>query len=510
MAMAAPVETTVAEPPLTAIPEDQDQPQWRSGQNKRGPASKRFGHQEATEQERQAFMERTASLSTDDWQRTLIYLYQWAPSVDLTRGGRDPKYRKIYTRHMSEEDIKRDIGSGTYELKLNQINPKGQEKTIDRIVISIMDYDFPPNIPPGPWLDDPKNADWLWAKPLLEAKYKTGASQQNGTASSGPSWSEMIQFMREERRPDQQGPNAKDQLMGSIVTILPALLQQQNNASDPAKMIEALVKAKEIIAPTPATPPAQDNTLMTFLLAQLTRLQESNDKLIMLILTDKREATKQPGPLDQMKQMTEIMSTVSQFITPPAAREPWQEVVTELGPKVLGLGENIVSAIAMQNRMRPVQTNPAQPVQTNNPPQVIPVQAQPANPQRQPAADPATQLTEPAPGGPELDTMQRTLLLQVAGLTSNALLLGLSGDQFAEQVCTSIFNDKIYETFIGSISKEQLLPAFRSIPEAWQVLAPFEPQLPSFIEAFYAYAEGEPEEPLIPEVVKGKPKGKKK
>jgi hypothetical protein len=507
MATAATVETDT---PLSAIPEDQ--PAWRPGQQKRGPASKRFGHEEASDQERQAFMEQTAGLSADDWQRSLIYVYQWAPSVDLTRGGRDPKYRKIFTRHMSEEDIKRALGSGTYELKLNQINPKGQEKTINRIVISIMDYDFPPNLPPGPWLDDPKNADWLWAKPLLEVKYKK-ASEPNGTttATNGPTWNEMIQFMREERRPDQ--PNAKDQLMTSVIAVLPALLQQQNNAQDPSKVIEAMAKVKEMI--TPPAPIQQDNTFMTFVLTQLTRLQESNDRLVQALLAQKTEATKQPDPLAQVKTMAEIMTTVSGFVTPPAAREPWQEVVTELGPRVLGLGEQIVSAVAMNaRRPNPPQQRPAQ----QPPPQGTVVMPPPPQPTTAAPLPPPQETTAPQvqPEGPEIDTMQRSLILQIAGLAHNALTVGMLGDEFAEKVCTSIFNDKIYESFITGVAEDQLLPLFKSIPEAWQLLAPFEADLPTFIESFYAYGEPDEEDETksisqpLQDVAKPKTNAKKK
>lgn len=508
MATAATLETPAQDAPLNAIPEDQEAKPWRAGQNSSGPKSKRFGHQEASNEERQAFMEQTAGFSSDDWQRSLVYVYQWAPSVDLTRGGRDPKYRKIFTRHMSEEDIKRSLGSGTYELKLNQINPKGQEKTINRIVISIMDYDFPPNIPPGPWLDDPKNADWLWAKPLLETKYKIASKETSQPqASAGPTWGEMIQFMREERRPSDTAPNAKDQLMTSVIGVLPQLLQQQNNAQDPGKVIEAMAKVKELMTPPPAK---EDNVMMTFVLAQLTRLQESNDKLVTLLLTQKATENKTPDPLAQVKQMTEIISAVSGFTQQPVPREPWQEVVSELGPKVLTLGENIVGAIAMQNRMRaanPQQQRPPQPQPSGAQPPPIP----PNSPQ---VIAPEQPQESHQPEGPQMDTMQRTMLLQVAGLTHNALTLGLGGDQFAEQVCTSIFNDKIYESFISSVPKDQLLPAFKSIPEAWAVLQQFEPQLPGFIEAFYAYAEPgpdeEPPEPeLIPEVV-SKPNGRGK
>ena len=487
MAIAATVaESTQTGPELTAIPEDQ-QP-WRPGQNKHGPKSKRFGAQEASEEERQAFMERSAGLSTDDWQRTILYIYQWAPSVDLTRGGRDPKYRKIFTRHMSEEDLKRDLGSGTYELKLNQINPKGQEKTIDRLVISILDFDFPPNLPPGPWLDDPKNADWLWAKPLLEAKYKK-PSQPANQSGAGPTWGEMIQFMREERRPDQ--PNSKDQLMTSVISILPALLQQQNSAQDPSKVIEAMSRVKDLIAQPVAPPP--DNTMLQFVLGQLTRLQESNDKLVQALLTQKNEAAKQPDPLSQVESMSKLIAAVAGIAQPAAPKEPWVETVETLGPQVISALDKFATGMAMRNTMQPrpqpgMMPQPRPMTQQPNPAQVIPVQSQPV-PQSagNEPPPPATPATATAPGEPEMDTGLRSMLFQVAVLSANALNLGMDGDQFADQICYK-FGQAVYDQFISNVPKETLIDKFKSVTEAWQMVEPYSAQLPGFIDSFYAYA----------------------
>jgi hypothetical protein len=484
---------------LGPIPETPEP--WRPGKKKTGKESTRFGVQESDAEQRQAFMEHTASLTPDDWQRSLIYVYQWAPSVDLTRGGRDPKYRKIYTRHMSEEDIKRDLGSGTYELKFNQLDPKGREKTVDRLVVNIMDYDFPPNLPPGPWLDDPKNADWAWARPALEKKFNKPST--NGAAPTGPTWNEMVQFLREEQRRPEPGASAKEQLMTSVVTILPALLAQSNNANDPTKIVEAMKTMKDMIAP-PATASSEQNTLITFLLDEVKSMRQTTNDLMTRLIDMKTEATKQPSPMDQVKTMAELITTVSGIVQPAAPQEPWQQVVTELGPKVLDTANQAIHFFGA----RAMASHSPRPAITNGPPQPQPATASVPTP---------AQPTAPQPSQPEeqpMDTMQRSMLVNVAALAAQALNLGLEGDHFAEQICRK-FGDMTYESFLKQVPKDQLLPQLKAIPEAWAMLQPFENLLPEFIDSFYAF-DAEPEDQtnsisLPSEPVKnGKPKGKKK
>jgi hypothetical protein len=92
-----------------------------------------------------------------------------------------------------------------------------------------------------------------------------------------------------------------------------------------------------------------------------------------------------------------------------------------------------------------------------------------------------------------MDTMQRSMLINVAQLAAQALNLSLTGDQFAEQILYK-FGQMVYDQFITNVPQDQLLPLVKSIPEAWQALAPFEAQLPEFIESFYSLPEQEDED----------------
>lgn len=491
MAQAAPVlsnESAISDPILNDSTLEAPPPK-RGGRPKGSYSSNRFGPTRDEEpDQQQSFWDYLTGLSSVDWEAHMLYVYMWDPIVDLTKGGRETKYRKRYTSAVNEESLKREIGSGTYQLKLNRLDQQTRrEKTIKELVVNIFDPDFPPNLPPGGWLDDPRNKEWAWAKPILEKRWAVN----NAPAQSNdgvPAY--MVQFMNEVRselnRRTDLNPSAKDQLMSSVVTILPQLLQQQNNANDPAKIIEALSRVKDIVAPPAPTP--QDNTLLTFVMTQLTELQKSHNELIKAMLNQKQEATKAPDPLQQVKTMAELITTVSGIVQPAAPKEPWQTVVEDLGPKALDVAQNFVTSMAMRNaamnRPAPPQARPAAvPVVTQPNPAAVPVPVQP-----EPVA------THPVPENPAPDSpnspgaAERPMLFQIAVLASNALNLGMEGDHFADQICYK-FGTSAYDQFIATVPKDALLPKLQQVPEAWQLLQPFEALLPSFIDSFYAYAE---------------------
>ena len=443
------------------------------------PAGKRGQNPESEiEVPTKEFFSMLASLTDTQWQQHIIYIWRLDPFYDNTNGGKDPKYIAVETRAITEENLKEEHGSGTYKLWLNN----GANKRVALATISISDPHYPPHMPPGDWLNHPRNKKWASWKPLIDKWWTDKVKQETGQTNAAPSTDVpqyMVQFMNEvraelNRRAPDMGAGQKDQLMGSIVTILPALLQQQNNASDPSKMIEVLVKAREMISPPAA---AKDDSMMTFVLAQLTRLQESNDKLMGLLLTQKAGESKQPDPLSQVETMGKLITLVSGIVQPAQPKEWYQELAESVAPKLVDLGTQLVS---LQNR-----TPPAPRVV---PPNAMPVNSQPASYQNPPPpqvnAPPPAALHNSVPE-PEMDTMQKTIIVNLAIEVSQALNLQMKGDHYAEQFCFK-HGEAMYEQ-LTSVPPETLLPTLKAIPEAWQYLAPYENLLPNFIELFYAF-----------------------
>lgn len=479
--------------------------------NKGNFTSKRYGKREEEPEvsDQEGFFEMLSGFTPVDWETRVLYVYMWDPIVDLTKGGKENKYRKLYTQGaVTIETLKKDVGSGTYNLKLNQLSPTRKEKTVREVVVNIYDPDFPPNLPPGGWLDDPRNKEWAWAKPLIEKKWAAPIPQAAGDSAALGELARLVTQLANKNGQTSDSDKLSATLVDWALKQTADERKADRDSDSPGKLAE-LVRAVKELMPAPATAvaaPVQDNTLMTFVLAQLTRLQESNDKLIQTILAQKSEQAKQPDPLNQVETMVKLVTAVSGIVQPAAPREPWQDIVSDLGPKVLELGQSFVTSRAMmQPRPQAQQIRP-------NPAAVVPTTTQPVPEAQQPQSAPQP-TTES-----EMDTNMRSLIINVAALASNALNLGMDGDAFADQICYK-FGQATYDTFLQQMPKKKLMETFKGVPEAWAVLQPFEIVLPSFIDSFYAYATQEPEDdtkPISPQpapqpvMVPSSKKGKKK
>ena len=116
-----------------------------------------------------SFFERIAKIAPKDWgTRAKIKVYRLAPVINRLVNA-EHKFVCMYGNPgdppLTEEQLKVDHGSGKYRLYLNYKAPSSDEKEIDRVDIDILDSSFPPKIPPGEWMDDPRNKTWAWAKP---------------------------------------------------------------------------------------------------------------------------------------------------------------------------------------------------------------------------------------------------------------------------------------------------------------------------------------------------------
>lgn len=428
-----------------------------------------------------------------DWPKSLVYVWRRDPFTDSTNGGREPKYIDVINRAVTERNIKEEQGSGTYKLQLNT-----NDKYVAHTILTIEDINFPPHVPPGDWFTNPRNKKWAQWKPLVEKWWKEKLAAVAGpapqVAQDGAALHELTRLVSQ--LANNNGKSAEGDKLSAV--LIQWALQQtaderksEREADSPGKLAEMIRAMKELAPPAAAPAPVQDNTMMTFVLSQLTRLQESNDKLMGLLLSQKANENKPADPLAQVETMAKLIATVSGIVQPTAPKEWYQDLAETLGPKVVDLTSQIVTMNAMNARRPPA------PVQHNPPQAHAPVQAQPPAPAsqqvidlpQQPAPLPATN----APGEPEMDTMQRSMLINVAQLAAQALNLSLTGDQFAEQILYK-FGQMVYDQFITNVPQDQLLPLVKSIPEAWQALAPFEAQLPEFIESFYSLPEQEDED----------------
>src|SRR5581483_11892353 len=125
------------------------------------------------------FFESLREYSSTEWQWLMLYCYRLQPVTDRKAGGNPNVYIRKYAEPVDEETIKTDpaCGSGMYRLVLTKAAPGSQKsKEISRHEFRILDPKYPPSVPAGEWMDDPRNKEWAWAKP-----------NANGTAGTGDS-----------------------------------------------------------------------------------------------------------------------------------------------------------------------------------------------------------------------------------------------------------------------------------------------------------------------------------
>lgn len=112
------------------------------------------------------FFDHVQAIPFEDWgTRAKIRVYRLAPLIDRLRGS-ECKFICIYMEAISEDKLKADHGSGRYRLYLAYKGATDQgDRDLDRIELDILDPKFPPNVPAGEWMDDPRNKIWAWGKP---------------------------------------------------------------------------------------------------------------------------------------------------------------------------------------------------------------------------------------------------------------------------------------------------------------------------------------------------------
>lgn len=310
------------------------------------------------------FFQRLQSIPFEDWgARAKVKVYRLAPLIDRLRGSEN-KFIRIYEEALTEDRLKQDSGSGRYRLYLNYKGAGEQgEKELDVIEIDILDPKFPPNIPPGEWMDDPRNSAWAWAKPAPNA-----------------------------------GPNYQIQQPVPAAAPVDAVLQGMRVATEMRKEL------REEMAPPAAIPPAtpptavdpwsaaekilnmrSDNPMVTFVTAQLTAMQDTMRQAAdreaalqkelrdMLIARAQQPTQQQKGLLEQITELAGVAdklaplaglfgftrpnpATVGEPVVMKSRMSGTMEFLSDLVPKIID--SPIMNAIAQKITQAPQAPNP--------------------------------------------------------------------------------------------------------------------------------------------------------
>lgn len=309
------------------------------------------------------FFQRLGHYPKTEWEggKLVIYSYRIEPFTDRYQGGNRYVFLLKYTSPIDEERILLDHGSGKYHFKLNRAE-EGQSKTrpIDAVDIEILNPKYPPKVPEGEWVDDPRNKKWAWAAPKGSAAATAAAAPSNSvTGSTDPFEALRIVNEIQESGMDRVKPAGE-----SSTSILEAI-RLGRDLSTPVKatedstlkailemnrdmMTQAREEAKELraelraIRERPGTPPVDPVAMLTTTIDKLTPLVE---KLFPNI--------KKAGEEVVEKAVRSRMGS-------------WQEFFAPVLPGVVDLLKPVIGTIA-QGILMSSQTNPGTPLNGTGP-----------------------------------------------------------------------------------------------------------------------------------------------
>lgn len=517
-------------PPPFGEPREPGEPR----KNKPGAGRPEGSTKEAVEKEREqdprSFDERIKALTDAEWEKHIVYIWRTDPWYDNTNGGQDKKYIGRSTQPVTEETLKQEYGSGCYKVQLNRYTSPRNDKPIAFTRYEVLDIKYPPALPPGDWLNHPKNKKWQTWKPLIEQRWaeeiarqtKTPAAVASSDAAALGELTKLIAKLIEEKTGRPAQSSEAEKLTGTLVTWALAQTADSRKAereeNSPSKLAELVKAVKELVQPGEAKG-SIDPVLQMVLTGLRDDLKaarddakserEANRILLNKIMDSKKE---EANPLGQLDTFTNIFTRMTELANRGGPRD-WKDVVAEAAsevlPKALDLTQGYLTQKALNERM--VAGRQPAPAPRTAAATAAPAPNPPA-PASAPAATPAAapqSTAAPDPNPVVMDVNERSQLINIALLAAQALNLTLKGDEFAEKICDR-YGGVAYDDFVAAFDRTQLLDKLKAVPEAWQLLAEHEPRLPDFIASFYAFADELPDDEEPPPAPKPKPAAKPK
>jgi hypothetical protein len=406
----------------------------------------------------------------------LVKVYRQEPCIDRTASGKSKHIQEYYLPFNSEERIKLDHGSGKYLLFLNYKGPKDTKlHEVETANIDILDMKYPPQVPAGDWLDEPKNKGWQWAFPK-------DPQQQNQRPSPAAEFAETL--------------NALDEIQDRAI-------ERAKPAEAPAResTLDIIKGVKEMMTPpAPATENKMLDTVVSLLTTQIQSAQQDNRELRKEIADMRNKPDENKGGLGSL---TSIIGEVKGLL--PNLKEMFPGLAEKAGtiaraarsnmtgdqefwqPIVNRIVEAVTPAVPffVQKMMTPsTPGNGAQPT--------APSLLQPATPG---APSPAPGTPAPANGEPQPFNPAQAFefLKQHAKPFLDWFKDGMPGGEFAE----SIFN--LYgadwqglpwlhakQTF----GAENIVAIFKKSP-FWPEVATMEPAFVQFVTDFVKWQPGQ-------------------
>lgn len=292
-----------------------------------------------------------------DWRTHLAYIYRLGPITDRTGPGR-AKYVVKKSSAFDEDEIMREHGSGRYRLDLVYCPPEGgNNRYVLKHEFQIMNPDYPPKVPAGQWLDDPRNAEWEWCRPAGAP----GAANPNSPQALADAVTKLIGVSR----PDL-GAEENKGVVSQVLEMVQNDRDQMRALMDPNKQFETIKNLLALVAPKENPAGGQHDMLLKMLIddraAQRTELSEMR-KLLM-------ERPKEKGLLEVFLEAEPLIERVTKMFRgkgETATGTTWMDIADkalgELAPPIGRIAEALVFAKARPGALgimgSQAQLNPA-------------------------------------------------------------------------------------------------------------------------------------------------------
>lgn len=422
------------------------------------------------------FFHRLTQYDAAQWENELlIYMYRLAPITDRLATGNQCKFISKLNEPIDEDYILKNRlwgGSGKYRLTLNRREPgKKGDRIVDQVEIDIENPQYPPVVPEGEWVNDPRNDRWAWARKPKDAPPVAGPNPM-ATVQEALT---IAKTMQEITAPP------KDQMLSSKDLV--ELITKTQIANDPAKLIATASTLLEMAKP--AAVEAKPDPAIALLTAELqaarteaAAAREREFKLMERLLD--RQNTPPPDPETQLTKTLDLLSKVKEHagVNDDNGRSSrmtgWQEM---LAPALEQLAPYAGTFINRLLTLPPPGTVPTTAVRTTG----TPTAGQPQETPMQP--NPAMQ----------------AIITEIAPEMLNCLNNGDGGEVFGDWIIARYGSMGIQ--IARSIGKEGILQIVRGNPNLWAQIQPIEARFATFVDEFLAWtpaAEEEEPPPLEP------------
>lgn len=412
-----------------------------------------------------SFFQTMNKVQKADWgPRATIYLYRVEPVIDRTRSG-DNKYIMTYAEPVNEERIMADCGSGRYKLILNFRKPGAdQGDTVDTTYMEILNMKYPPKIPIGEWVDDPRNRKWQWAK----------------EASQGP--------------PPPPAPTGVETLV-DVMRVTGDLRREMREEMQEQQPAQAVTAVDPWSAAEKILNMRSENPMVAILQQQMKDAAAATEAERQRAFTAAEAAREREFKLQEKlmeARSAPAKSMMDQLLELAAMGDKLEPLKKMFGFNGAGEASGRIAKTTGMDILHDVVTNP-QVVQTLyaaavNLPLLFARGATPTNGPVStavlpPAANPA------APSLPETaeQRMQRIGAVATEPMLYQFFLKGESGEVWADRMQELWPNDF---AFIQSLGPEAIVNGYRGT-RAWMIIAPMEGEFIRFMQEFCAWNANE-------------------